>query len=74
MNSGLMKLGYKVAANPEKTIRMIVRFVEYVPEVIPLAAIGAAGYGIYKLTTRKKKGEKASAGKPGGAKAGFQSP
>lgn len=53
MSSGMHKFIYKVATNPEKALAAAAGAVPVVVEtaiaVAPIAIIGAAGYGLYRL-------------------------
>lgn len=53
MSSGMNKLICKVASNPEKALAAAASAVPVVVEtaiaVAPVAIVGAAGYGLYRL-------------------------
>lgn len=55
MSSGFEKLAVRVASDPKKFATAVVATVEAAPILVPVAVVGAAGYGLYKLISKLKK-------------------
>ncbi len=56
MSSGFEKFMMRVASDPAKSVAAAAAIVEAAPVLIPVAVVGAAGYGIYKMISKMKKG------------------
>ena len=54
MSSSIENLATKAAAEPEKVVGAVAAVAAAAPVLVPVAMIGAAGYGVYKLISKIK--------------------
>ena len=55
MSNALIKIGSRIASNPGRAIAAAPILVEAAVVLAPVAAVGAAGYGIYRLVKQTAK-------------------